>query len=236
MLGIYRCYFYKSEKKVTLAIFAIAVFLHNAALVILIIWIVLPIVNKHKVMFFAITAVLLLSFTSYTNYISMISGNNTIFAKLLVSVLSSADNYQTTSASFHSLFVRCLQMIFSGIVVLRGWIVLRKKEKLVSVECQKMCLFSIYSYLVATCLTTVLGTNGNRFFIVTIVSGLIPFMESCKIYGFLKAKALVLIDFMVVSASLVSVALYLNDMNWGTGSTLSLFESVFFGALSRSLI
>ena len=235
LLAIYRYYFAEASKITTALLFVVSIFLHNAALVIVAMWIVFPIVRKYKVVAFSVTTFLLLSFTSYTNYMSMISGRNTVVTSLLMSVLDSANNYQATSASFHSLFVRYLQMAFSGVIILRALMIFKKKKGTVSCECQKMSLFSMYGYLVALCLTTILGTNGNRFFVVAIIAGLVPFMESWKIYGFLKAKSFILLDIIIVGFSLISVMLYVNDMNWGTGSVFSVLWSMCFGAFSKLL-
>ena len=91
-------------------------------------------------------------------------------------------------------------------------------------------------FLIGLCLTITLGTNGNRYFIASMLLGLVPLMEIQTFDGFLRLKKYLIIDGTIWGCAGICVVLYLNDMNWGTGSTGSFFVSMVSGILSRKFL
>lgn len=242
-LAVYGYYVKKSSKIKTLILFVLAIFLHHASALVFVVWILMPIIKKYPIKSITLVFVVLLSFTNYDQYIRIFSGSESIMATLLADGAQSARNYRNTTASFHSLFVRYLQMIFNGAILIRGKMALKAnsfeesaEKKISSGWSEYVWLFSATVFVIGFCLTITLGTNGNRFFIASMLLGLIPLMEIQTFDGFLRLKKYFVIDGTLLGCAMVCVALYLNDMNWGTGSVSSFIISLISGILSRKFL
>lgn len=242
-LAVYGYYVKKSSKIKTLILFVLAIFLHHASALVFVVWILMPIIKKYPKESAALTLAILLSFTSYDQYIRLFSDGNSVLSTILADGAQSARNYHNTTASFHSLFVRYLQMVFNGAILIRGWAVIKAKssknrvvKNSVPIWCESMWLFSVMVFLIGFCLTITLGTNGNRYFVASMLLGLVPLMEIQTFDGFLRFKKYLIMDGTILGCAGICVALYLNDMNWGTGSTGSFFVSMASGILSRKFL
>lgn len=242
-LAVYGYYVKKSSRIKTLVLFVLAVFLHHASILVFMVWILMPIIKKYPRESAALTLAMLLSFTSYDQYIRLFSDGKSVLSKILADGARSARNYHNTTASFHSLFVRDLQMIFNGAILTRAWIAVKaksSKDRVVKnsepIWCKSIWLFSAMVFLIGLCLTITLGTNGNRYFIASMLLGLVPLMEIQTFDGFLRLKKYLIIDGTIWGCAGICVVLYLNDMNWGTGSTGSFFVSMVSGILSRKFL
>lgn len=245
-IAVYGYYVKNVSKIKTLLLFIVAIFLHHASAAILIVWLAMPIIRKYPKLTVAAIVAILLSFTNYDRYLQAFSGGNSLLATLLADGMQSARNYRNTVASFHSLFVRYLQMLFSALVLIRGRIAFNAGRALKTdhsgrkIEVPNWCMpvwqLAGTVFAIGACLTITLGTNGNRYFIASMLLGLIPFMESQSLNRFLKQKKYFALDVLIVGCALVCCALYINDMNWGTGSVYSYFISLMSGAWSRMLL
>ena len=66
-----------------------------------------------------------------------------------------------------------------------------------------------------------LGSNGNRFFVMSMLLSLISFAQSIEKRPFLDKRKCCCLDIAIVFCAAGSFALYLYNMNWGNGSLAS---------------
>ena len=66
-----------------------------------------------------------------------------------------------------------------------------------------------------------LGSNGNRFFVMSMILSLIPFAQSIEERPFLAKRKCCCLDIAIMFCAAGSFALYLYNMNWGSGSLAS---------------
>ena len=240
VLAVYKFYAKNAGKMSTFFLFVAAIFLHHATALVVLVWFLMPMIKKHKIETGIGIIVLLLTFTNYESYLSFLGGGTSPLSSILYSSIKSVNTYRATSASFHSLFTRYLQMIFNMAVLLRGASVITDEKGIVKAEknesaYQSIWLYSTFVFLIGLCMTTVLETNGNRYFIASTLLALVPLMEATSVSGFLKYRKFIFEDGMILACALGCALLYANDMNWGTGSLVSFFISLFGGVFSRVL-
>lgn len=214
--------------------FAIAIFLHHAAVLLLIVWLIMPLYKKNRIVVGVTTVVVLFTFTNYGDYMSRFMGGKSIVADLLADTMYSAFSYQSIVAtSFHSLFTRYFQMLFTAALLIRGYT--RKdfeegdgREQ----EVDSLWDIAVLVFIIGVCLVFLLGSNGNRYFIFASLVAFIPFMNKIE-DGYLRLNKMFLLDFLILGCSLGHIALYLYNMAWGTGDIKSLLLSSLIGFLSR---
>ena len=84
-------------------------------------------------------------------------------------------------------------------------------------------------------LLVLLTYNVNRLFLVSLTISFLPFLDTLEEYPFLSKRRFLLVDIMLTGLIMTTFLLYCHNMNWGTGSLISLVRSGFFGYLSRWL-
>lgn len=221
-LAIYE-FCYKKSHLSGIVCVILAFFLHQASLLVFIAWVLSTVFEKHKVIVSILTIVLLFTFTNYGNYSAILSDSSSILGQIFSDLFKSAGDYQSLMVtSFHSLFTRYLEMLFAFSLISRTVIVKRKNPDSVSAHLkeEKVLMIAELLFIMSMCTTFLMGSNGNRYFIATCIVAFIPFMASLNTAIFLN-KRFLLIDLLALFSACGSVALYLYNMNWGSGSLIS---------------
>ena len=221
-LAVYE-FCYKKSHLSGIVCVILAFFLHQASLLVFIAWILSTVFEIHKVIVSILTIVLLFTFTNYGKYSAVLSDSSSILGQIFSDLFKSAGDYQSlVVTSFHSLFTRYLEMFFAFSLISRTVIVKRKNPDSVSAHLkeEKVLMIAELLFIMSMCTTFLMGSNGNRYFIATCIVALIPFMASLNTAIFLN-KRFLLIDLLALFSACGSVALYLYNMNWGSGSLIS---------------
>ena len=227
----------KSYLVTTIAIFC-TIFLHHSTLIILAIWIVYPLFKRRPLLGAILVVAVLFTYTNYETYISFFMGGGSVFESMGTDLQKSIITYTgERQTSFHRTVSVLLQTIYVTSLFIRSRgleeISISKSgdnnQRKINVF-QMIMLVSVYSLII------LLSYNGNRFYMVLIILGLIPVMDSFAENPFLRIRKYFLMDIILLGSSLGCFALLLYDMNWGTGSLFSLIVSMFTGYLSRFFI
>lgn len=243
VLAIYS-YYTKQIKKVTVAfLMGIAVFLHHAALIFLVLWGMTPLFFKHKKIVMVCVILCMIAFNNFQSYLSFFSGGTTVFSNLLGNTMYSATAYQEESFndSFHALVSLALRWGYSGfllIIIRRGF---NQQEKIKNQETASYQLLNIalFIFVVASTLLAIIGNNGLRYLgavdILCCLS-LMGVLEINNISMWLKNGKLGLWQLFLLIGAVMQGSLYLYDMSWGTASLSSLFISSLLGYWSKIIL
>lgn len=230
--AFYRYYVKNTGIVQTVCALLVALFLHHAVIPIIAAWVVLPLFSKHKGICALATVVFLSAFTSYAQTISVAETNN-IVGILYNSIIGTTQIYTSYAVtSFHSLFTRYLQMLFAAVLLARTYVVFSKKH-IDSID--KLWNLSFIIFVVGVSMSFDLGSNGNRFFIMSMLVSLIPFAQSIVEKPFPNRKKCICLDAVIIFCAAGSFALYLHNMDWGSGSVMSFLLGGIAGPIAELL-
>ena len=202
----------------TIGVLLAAIFLHHAIIPIIVAWVALPFFSKRKGICTLATVALLSLFTGYVQTVR-IGSTDTIVGMLCNSVIGTTQVYTSYAVtSFHSLFTRYLQMIFAGALLTRPYVASSKGD---ITQNSKLWNLSYIVFIEGVSMSFNLGSNGNRFFVMSMILSLIPFAQSIEEWPFLGKRKCSCLDIAIMFCAAGSFALYLYNMNWGNGSLAS---------------
>ena len=233
-LGVYIDCFY-NKKKTAILLFIVAILLHHSCLLILACWFLYPAFERHKYIYSGVMALTLLLYTNYSYYLSLLSSSNSFLADLFTSTLRSANDYKNVSSiSFHNFFgmvvnfAVCVLVLFRPVITF-SQLLERKKDN--AYENYKIWDEELLFFELTAVLSILLGVNGGRFFVITSILGITPFVESQFYNGFLKTKRLIIFDTLLFSFEIIKTALCLYDMNYRGGQAQA-YYTVFWSEYS----
>lgn len=100
---------------------------------------------------------------------------------------------------------------------------------------EKMWNLGVLLTYIAILMSLLIGSNGSRFFMIAGYVSMPMFIINTKMEKLYPTRSNSIIRWSLVIVCIGAMALYIYDMNWGTGSIASLFRSFIFGYLSRLL-
>lgn len=237
-------YYTKQIKKVTVAfLMGIAVFLHHAALIFLVLWGMSLLFFKHKKIVMVCVVLCMIAFNNFQSYLSFFSGGTTVFSDLLGNTMYSAAAYQEESFndSFHALVSLALRWGYSGfllIIIRRGF---NRQEKIKSQEkaSYQLLNLALVIFVVASTLLVIIGNNGLRYLGAVDILCCLSLMDILGINNismWFKNGKLGLWKLFLLMGAVMQGSLYLYDMSWGTASLPSFFISSLLGYWSKILL
>ena len=243
ILAIYS-YYTKQIKKVTATfLMGIAVFLHHAALIFLILWGVSPLFFRHKKIVMVCVVLCMIVFDNFQSYLSFFSGGTTVFSDLLGNTMYSAAAYSEAgfNDSFHALVSLVLRWGYSGfllIIIRRGF---NRQEKIKSQEkaSYQLLNLALVIFVVASTLLVIIGNNGLRYLGAVDILCCLSLMDILGINNismWFKNGKLGLWKLFLLMGAVMQGSLYLYDMSWGTASLPSFFISSLLGYWSKILL
>lgn len=236
-LALYIYYVKKSPMVISIFLLVMALFLHHAVIIVILGWMITPLFIKHKYIWTIILGFVLFSFNNYGYYLSVLSQKNFLLSDLAADTMYSAASYQsvTSNNSLHSWVTRIIMIILSIALLYRtaNLTVTNETYNHNSRSISELWNLSFVVFVVGVFLMLIIGSNGSRFFIfsdfICVVFLIDSGIEPCKP---LKYR---ICNFVIFICAISNVALFLYDMNWGTGSLSSFIRSSLFGYLSRWL-
>lgn len=236
-LAVYLFYFRNS--KILTALFCIvAIFLHHAVLLPLLCWIILPVFRKYPYICSIALIIFLFTFNNYGYYLTQSSDGNGIMSDLVSNTMYSAAIYQENgfNNSLHAVVSRTLIIIFNIAAVARsrfGW---RNAWNCGEGKAEyNLWNLSFLVTILSVCMTLLIGSNGSRFFFVSDLYSAMLLIFCKRNESPYQGLLYEIIDWLLLLTVMGKFALYLNDMNWGTGSLPSFLISLIFGYFSRML-
>lgn len=109
-------------------------------------------------------------------------------------------------------------MIFAGALLTRSYVASSKGD---ITQNSKLWNLSYIVFIEGVSMSFNLGSNGNRFFVMSMILSLIPFAQSIEEWPFLGKRKCSCLDIAIMFCAAGSFALYLYNMNWGNGSLAS---------------
>ena len=229
---------------VTAMLIALSILLHHSMIVVLALWLAYAVFKKKPVIGAILVAVIMLTFTNYEQYISMFMGGGSIFESLGEDLQLSVTTYYRGGRylGVHHYVTLAVQAALVVLLFVRGGgtevFTLRRigadSEQVITTRL-RINQFQIVFIAAVFSLLVLLTYNGNRLFLVSLTISFLPFLDTLEEYPFLSKRRFLLVDIMLTGLIMATFLLYCHDMNWGTGSLISLVRSGFFGYLSRWL-
>lgn len=243
ILAIYS-YYTKKIKKVTVAfLMGIAVFLHHAALIFLILWGMSPLFFKHKKIVMVCVVLCMIAFNDFQSYLSFFYGGTTVFSNLLGNTMYSAAAYSEEgfNDSFHALVSLVLRWGFSGflLLIIRRGLDQQGKINNQETESYQLLNFALLLFVVASTLLVIIGNNGLRYLGAVDILCCLSLMDVLAINNismWFKNGKLGLWQLSLLIGAVMQGSLYLYDMSWGTASLSSFFSSSLLGYFSKILL
>ena len=234
-LAVY-LFYYKNRKITPIILCIISIFLHHGAILLVICWAVLPFFKKHKIIGSAIVIALLFTFDNYGYYLSLLFGRNGAIADLFSNTMYSAASYQENGInnSFHAIVARLLLMFFNVSLLIRTRTSLKKHGEDNSNDYNIWSL-SLIITIVTFSMLLLIGSNGSRFFMASDIICILLLLQSRKYISPYLTWPMGVCDWLILATALGNIAIYLYDMNYGTGSLFTFLRGLVFGYLSRTL-
>ena len=238
VMGVYLYSIRQIHHMFLFILFLIAIFLHHAAILFAILWLILPAFRIYQKSIALIIVLLLLAFNNFQAYLTFFSGGS-IFSDLMGSTMYSAAAYQEGgfNDSFHALASMALRWGYSALLLFTIWYSFIREQKNIHIEDANLQLFSymLIIFIVATAFLFIIGNNGLRYLgAIDILACLLLFRILSidnKSMWFRKGK-LGLSQAILLSGAMMQLSLYLYDMSWGTASLKSFFISLITGYFS----
>ena len=238
--AIYRYYGEHGKWYTSACICLIAILLHHSALLVVVLWIVLPFFKRHRIVCGILIAFSTFSFNNYGFYLSLLSGSNSTLSGLLADTMNSAVAYQTTSLmSFHNRFSILVGVCVCVLMLVRSerpYSYLMANKRNDSVSCaESMWNISLMNFITAICLLFQIGVNGSRYVGFSTQLLFVPLLVSMGKISFMRNKRYFILDSALLISIIGSAVLQIYDLAWGSASISSLFAGFILGFFNRNL-
>lgn len=229
IVSFYLYYIKKSSRLLSLILLIIAFFLHSAAVIPVALFILIPLLARYRKMSIMLLILLCIIYYQYQDafYAAMLSSENAGGAVYTASVYSQGD----FNDGVHSIVTLVWRNIFALTCIMVLHRCIKKKMDIVNHRAYE---FILVMFILSIGLTIILGNNGLRYVGMVVLLSCILLEYNGFSFFDKKRDNLTLSGFALMIGSFGCYALYLYDMNWGTGSLASFFLSAITGYISRS--
>ena len=214
-----------------------AIFLHHAAVVLIALWGVVPVLKHFKKTAILILLALMFLLRDFQGYMTFFMGGG-FLSGLFENIMYSANVYQETdfNNSFHAMVSLSWYLLIAGCTLRYTYKVLKRmnvNRKNIEYE---MFNYSCALFIVILGLLSIIGNNALRYLgVVNMICCMLLLRSDSFIFARDCGKILILPQ-ICFWGTLGSGILYLYDMSWGTASLNSLLLSSLFGYCSRWLV
>ena len=237
VLAFYLRYFKGTSRLITIGLLVIALLLHHSVIIIILLWLGLPFFIKNKVISMLAIIVAIISFSNYDNYFYVLNSGNDI--SILKSTMYSAVAYQ--NSEFNNSLHAIVDMIWRmwGAVFL---LYLTKKTVASSNingknSFDSYCFnFAFFIFIISTVLLFTIGNNGFRFLNVLFILCLLLLLKNNFIFSIFKNRHIDIYSLLLFLTCLGNCIFIAYNMNWGTGSFLSIVVSSLLGYLTPIIV